>query len=72
MTEVISRGPFGVMPPWGGRLSEAEVRAVATYVHGLGGGEPQVGENDVPEGAGLSDAAPSDPDEVPFEENAPE
>ena len=30
---------FGVMPPWAGRLSEAEVRAVATYVHQLGGGE---------------------------------
>lgn len=72
LTEVISRGPFGVMPPWGGRLSEAEVRAVATYVHGLGGGEPQIGENDVPEGAGPTDAAPSDPNQVPFMENAPE
>ncbi|UWQ22425.1 cytochrome-c oxidase, cbb3-type subunit III [Jannaschia sp. W003] len=30
---------FGVMPPWGERLGEAEVRAVAAYVHGLGGGE---------------------------------
>ncbi len=36
---------FGVMPPWSeeaspaGRLSEAEIRAVATYVHQLGGGE---------------------------------
>ena len=36
---------FGVMPPWSaeasdaGRLSEAEVRAVAVYVHSLGGGE---------------------------------
>ncbi|SPJ22867.1 cytochrome-c oxidase, cbb3-type subunit III [Palleronia abyssalis] len=46
LTEVITEGPFGVMPPWGGRLTEAEVRAVATYVHGLGGGETQVGEND--------------------------
>ncbi|SFG24666.1 cytochrome c oxidase cbb3-type subunit 3 [Palleronia marisminoris] len=72
LTEVISRGPFGVMPPWGGRLSEAEVRAVATYVHGLGGGEPQVGENTIPEGAGATDAAPSDPDEGPFEEDAPQ
>ncbi len=33
-------GPFGVMPPWGGRLSEEEIRAVALYVHALGGGEP--------------------------------
>lgn len=36
---------FGVMPPWSaeaseaGRLSEAEVRSVAIYVHSLGGGE---------------------------------
>ena len=28
-----------VMPAWSDRLSEAEIRAVATYVHGLGGGE---------------------------------
>jgi cytochrome c oxidase cbb3-type subunit 3 len=30
---------YGVMPPWAGRLSEADIRAVALYVHGLGGGE---------------------------------
>lgn len=30
---------FGVMPPWGGRLSEADINAVAAYVHALGGGE---------------------------------
>ncbi|MFN6977686.1 MAG: cytochrome-c oxidase, cbb3-type subunit III, partial [Gemmobacter sp.] len=30
---------YGVMPPWGGRLSEADIRSVAVYVHGLGGGE---------------------------------
>ncbi len=29
----------GVMPAWGAKLSEADIRAVATYVHGLGGGE---------------------------------
>ena len=38
----------GVMPPWGERLGEAQVRAVAAYVHALGGGEgmaePQVAE----------------------------
>lgn len=37
--KVIHDGPFGVMPEWSTRLSEAQVRAVATYVHGLGGGE---------------------------------
>lgn len=36
---VITEGPFGVMPAWSSRLSEAEIRAVAAYVHGLGGGE---------------------------------
>lgn len=30
---------FGVMPPWTGRLSEDEIRAVAAYVHSRGGGE---------------------------------
>ena len=30
---------FGVMPAWGQRLTQAEVNAVAAYVHGLGGGE---------------------------------
>jgi cytochrome c oxidase cbb3-type subunit 3 len=39
----------GVMPPWNERLGEAQVRAVAAYVHSLGGGErapveDQVGE----------------------------
>jgi cytochrome c oxidase cbb3-type subunit 3 len=27
------------MPNWNTRLSEAEIRAVAAYVHSLGGGE---------------------------------
>jgi cytochrome c oxidase cbb3-type subunit 3 len=30
---------FGVMPDWNERLSEDQIRAVAFYVHGLGGGE---------------------------------
>ncbi|NNE53352.1 MAG: cytochrome-c oxidase, cbb3-type subunit III [Sulfitobacter sp.] len=30
---------YGVMPPWGPRLSEEDVRAVSVYVHSLGGGE---------------------------------
>lgn len=37
--ETVQNARFGVMPPWADRLSEAEIRAVATYVHGLGGGE---------------------------------
>ncbi len=39
ITRIVSQGPYGVMPAWSGRLSEAQIRAVATYVHGLGGGE---------------------------------
>lgn len=35
----VENARFGVMPNWGGRLSEDEIRAVAFYVHGLGGGE---------------------------------
>ena len=30
---------FGVMPAWGQRLTETDVRAVSVYVHSLGGGE---------------------------------
>ncbi|WP_323770454.1 cytochrome-c oxidase, cbb3-type subunit III [Antarctobacter sp.] len=38
--QTVYNSRFGVMPPMGGAdLSEAEIRAVATYVHGLGGGE---------------------------------
>ena len=37
--ETVRYSRFGVMPPWSGRLSEAEVRATAIYVHSLGGGE---------------------------------
>ncbi len=39
LTYQIVNARNGVMPPWTNRLSEAEIRAVATYVHGLGGGE---------------------------------
>lgn len=39
ISRMVDQGPFGVMPAWSTRLTEAEIRAVATYVHGLGGGE---------------------------------
>ncbi|MBE0452874.1 cytochrome-c oxidase, cbb3-type subunit III [Roseovarius autotrophicus] len=39
ITETVRYSRFGVMPSWADRLSEAEVRAVAVYVHQLGGGE---------------------------------
>jgi len=39
LTDTITNARFGVMPPWGGRLSEAQVQAVSAYVHQLGGGE---------------------------------
>ena len=39
LTTTVTKARFGVMPAWTGRLSEADVRAVASYVHGLGGGE---------------------------------
>ena len=39
ITRIVHDGPFGAMPAWAGRLSEADIRAVASYVHGLGGGE---------------------------------
>ncbi|MEO9780760.1 MAG: cytochrome-c oxidase, cbb3-type subunit III [Sedimentitalea sp.] len=39
LTQTVTYSRFGVMPPWSNRLSEAQIRAVATYVHQLGGGE---------------------------------
>jgi cytochrome c oxidase cbb3-type subunit 3 len=42
LTETVTYSRFGVMPPWTERLTEAEIRAVAVYVHGLGGGEAPV------------------------------
>lgn len=39
IVESITYARFGVMPAWGRRLSEEDVRAVAVYVHALGGGE---------------------------------
>ncbi len=37
--ETVANARYGVMPNWNERLSEAEIRAVASYVHSLGGGE---------------------------------
>lgn len=39
IVETVTNSRFGVMPAWNQRLSEAEIVAVASYVHGLGGGE---------------------------------
>ncbi|QMU59393.1 MAG: cytochrome-c oxidase, cbb3-type subunit III [Boseongicola sp.] len=39
LVETITNSRFGVMPAWGQRLSEEDVRAVSAYVHALGGGE---------------------------------
>lgn len=39
LTHSVTNSRFGVMPAWGTRLTDAEVNAVAAYVHQLGGGE---------------------------------
>lgn len=39
ITNMVENARSGVMPNWNARLSEADIRAVASYVHGLGGGE---------------------------------
>jgi cytochrome c oxidase cbb3-type subunit 3 len=39
IVETVTYSRYGVMPPWNTRLTEAEIRAVAAYVHQLGGGE---------------------------------
>ena len=35
----INRPRHGVMPPWAGRLDDAEIKQVTIYVHSLGGGQ---------------------------------
>lgn len=39
LTDTVANARFGVMPAWGLRLDDADVNAVALYVHQLGGGE---------------------------------
>jgi cytochrome c oxidase cbb3-type subunit 3 len=39
LTETVTNARFGVMPGWNTRLSEADIRSVAVYVHAQGGGE---------------------------------
>jgi len=39
ITETVTNARYGVMPNWNARLSAAQINAVATYVHQLGGGE---------------------------------
>lgn len=39
LTDTVVNARFGVMPPWGDKLTEAEIKSVAAYVHQLGGGE---------------------------------
>lgn len=39
VTTSIANARFGVMPAWGPRLSEADIKAVTLYIHQLGGGE---------------------------------
>jgi cytochrome c oxidase cbb3-type subunit 3 len=37
--EGLQNGRGGVMPAWGGRLSDSTIKALTVYVHSLGGGE---------------------------------
>jgi len=39
LKETVANSRSGVMPNWNTRLTEAQIRAVSTYVHQLGGGE---------------------------------
>ena len=39
IVETIENARFGVMPAWGPRLDEDDIKAVTLYVHQLGGGE---------------------------------
>ena len=39
LVETITNGRAGVMPAWVGRLDSATIKAMAVYVHSLGGGK---------------------------------
>ena len=39
LIETISQGRAGVMPAWEGRLDPSTIKAMAVYVHSLGGGK---------------------------------
>jgi cytochrome c oxidase cbb3-type subunit 3 len=39
LTHTVTYARAGVMPAWNARLTEADIRSVAVYVHSLGGGE---------------------------------
>jgi cytochrome c oxidase cbb3-type subunit 3 len=39
LRETVYSSRYGVMPEWTSRLTEAQIKAVAVYVHQLGGGE---------------------------------
>jgi len=39
VTQSITEARYGVMPAWSGRLTEAQIRQVSTWVHNQGGGE---------------------------------
>jgi cytochrome c oxidase cbb3-type subunit 3 len=39
LIETISSGRAGVMPAWEGRLDPVTIKAMAVYVHSLGGGK---------------------------------
>lgn len=39
LIETITYSRFGVMPAWGQRLDDADVKALTLYIHQLGGGE---------------------------------
>ncbi|WP_122072661.1 cytochrome-c oxidase, cbb3-type subunit III [Pseudophaeobacter sp. EL27] len=39
LSDTVANSRYGVMPAWNTRLTEAQIRAVSSYVHQLGGGE---------------------------------
>ena len=46
LIETITNGRAGVMPAWVGRLDPATIKALAVYVHSLGGGASDRGQGE--------------------------
>ncbi|WP_300975283.1 cytochrome-c oxidase, cbb3-type subunit III [Sphingomonas sp. LHG3406-1] len=46
LTETVANARYGVMPRWGEKLGNTQVKMLAAYVYSLGGGEKKIAQSD--------------------------